>query len=145
MIDTYLPILFLYGMSAYFLLDTKGFTRDSLLYPRGLAIILIVLNTALLVLTAMKRVALPKIETNRVPKKFVLILLSSVAYVVAVNYLGFVLSSLIYCPLSALALGYEKKWRAFLISAVLVGMIYVSFKVILKVPLPTANLFGLTI
>lgn len=145
MIDAYLPIVFLYAMSAYFLLDTKDFTPDSLFYPRSLAIILIVLNTILLVFTAMKKVTLPKVDANRVPKKFVLIFLSSVAYVVAVNYLGFIVSSLIYCPASALALGYGKRGRAFLIAAILVGLIYVGFKMILKVPLPTAELFGFTI
>lgn len=138
-LDTYLPIAFLYGMAAYFLLDTKDFTPGSLLYPRSLAIILIVLNTILLICAAMKKTALPKVDLNRVPKKFALIFLSSALYVVAVYYLGFVLSSLIYCPCSALALGYGKKRRAFLISAVLVGMIYVGFKVILRVPLPTAS------
>ena len=145
MVDAYLPIAFLYAMSAYFLLDTKDFTPDSLLYPRSLAIILIVLNTVLLAVTAMRRVSLPKADANRVPKKFAQVFLSSIAYVVAVNFLGFIVSSLIYCPATAIMLGYEKRWKAVLISAVLVGMIYVGFKMILKVPLPTMRLFGLTI
>lgn len=144
-VDAYLPIVLLYGMSAYFLLDTGDFTPDSLFYPRSLAIILIVLNTALLIFTACKKIALPKADGNRVPKKFALIFASSIAYVVAVNFIGFIVSSLIYCPFTALALGYEKKSRAFLISLAVVGVIYVGFKMVLKVPLPTAVLFGLTI
>ena len=144
-IDNYFPIVFLYGLSAYFLMDTKDFTHDSLLYPKNLAIVLIVLNTILLGLTILKRVPLPKIDENKVPKKFVIIFLSSVLYVAAVKYAGFVISSLIYCLLAAIMLGYEKKWKAFLVATLLVGAIYVGFRVILKVPLPTANFLGLRI
>lgn len=144
-IGNYLPIVFLYMMSAYFLLDTKDFTPDSLLYPKSLSYILIALNTMLLVSTVAKRIAEPKESANRVPRKFLIVLLASVAYTICIKPLGFAVSSIIYCPLTALMLGYEKKTVAFITSATVIIIIYVGFRFILKVPLPTFDLFGITI
>lgn len=144
-IDEYFPIALLYGLSAYFLTDIEEFTPDSLLYPKGLVWVLLGLTTLLLVCTLLKKIKLPKIDEDRVPHKFTLIFSLSLVYVFAVPYLGFVLSSLFYCPVTAVALGYKRKGMALGISAAVVVLIYVGFKMLLKVPLPTITLFGATL
>lgn len=144
-IDEYFPIALLYGLSAYFLTDIEDFTPDSLLYPKGLAWMLLGLTTLLLVCTLLKKIKLPKSDEDRVPQKFTQIFSLSLVYVFAVPYLGFVLSSLIYCPFTAVTLGYKRKGMALGISTVIVVLIYVGFKMLLKVPLPTITLFGVTL
>lgn len=144
-IDEYFPILFLYGMCAYFLLDTEEFTPDSLYYPRGLTWILLALATALLVATLLKKIKLPKAKDEKVVRKFGIIFVSSLVYVAALPFLGFVVSSLLYCPTAALTLGYKRKGMALCVSIVTVALIYVGFRMLLKVPIPTTTIFGITI
>lgn len=144
-VDKYLPIALLYGTAAYFLLDTKDFTPDALMFPRILSFCLIGLTTLLLIATLLKRVKLPKTREDRVPAKFAVVSGLSLIYIVAIHFIGFVISSLIYCPLTAISLGYKKKARAVLVSALIVGFIYCSFKYILKVPLPSIEIGGVRV
>lgn len=144
-IDEYFPILFLYGMCAYFLWDTEEFTPDSLLYPQGLVVILLVLTTLLLLATVMKKMSLPKIKDEKVARKFAVIFVSSVLYVALLPFLGFVLSSLIFCPTAALTLGYKRKGMALCVTVITVALLYIGFRMLLRVPIPTVTLFGFTI
>lgn len=144
-IDEYLPIAFLYALSAYFLTDTEDFTEASLMYPRGLAWILLALTTLLLVNTLMKKVKLPAKKDEIVPFKLGVILIASTLYVLIVPLLGFVVSSLIFCIATATLLGYRRKGVMGVAALVTVALIYCSFKVILKVPLPTLTMFGITL
>ena len=144
-VDKYLPVALLYGLAAYFLLDTKDFTPDALMFPRILAWSLIGLTTLLLLATLLKRVKLPAAKEDRVPRKFAAIFGLSLVYIAAIHFAGFVISSLIYCPLTAVVLGYRKKARAVLVSVLIVGFIYCSFKYVLKVPLPSVEIGGVRI
>lgn len=144
-LDMYLPIILLYVLSAYFLLDTEGFTPDSLLYPKILSCALIVLNTLLLILTVAKRITIPKEDADRSQRKFFIVLGTSVAYIASIRFIGFAISSLIYCPLTAVLLGYEKKAVALAVSAAIIGTVYVCFRLILKVPIPVIDLLGIRI
>ncbi|GHS93641.1 hypothetical protein AGMMS50276_04620 [Synergistales bacterium] len=144
-IDEYLPVALLYALSAYFWFDVADFTESSLMYPRGLVAILLVLTTLLLVCTLLKKVKLPKSKDENVPFKFGVIFVSSVIYVFIVSFFGFVVSSLIYVPLTAFLLGYKRKGLAICVSVAAVALVYISFKTLLKVPLPTITLFGITI
>jgi len=146
LIDDYFPIVFLYGLSFYFLFDTEDFTEDALMYPKGLVWVLLVLATVLLILTVSKRITVSrgkKDEKSR--RKFSVIFLFSLLYVAAVPFLGFTISSVVFCFLSPLLLGYEKKGTAFVVSVITVALIYVGFKMFLKVPLPTMTFFGITL
>lgn len=144
-LDTYLPIAFLYALSAYFLWDTQDFTEDSLMYPQGLAWLLIALTTLLLVTTLLKKIPAKPPQEERVPQKFAIIFAASVLYVFAVPYLGFILSSLLYSPATILLLGYKRKGMALVVSAATVAIVYVGFRMLLKVPLPTLSLFGISL
>jgi hypothetical protein len=144
-IDDYFPIVFLYGLSAYFWLDVKDFTADSLMYPRGLVVALLVLTTLLLIFTLMKKMTLPQSKDENSPFKFCVIFAASVVYVFAVSFLGFVVSSLLYVPAAALSLGYKRKGMVFFVSILAVVLITIGFKAILKVPLPTVTLLGMTL
>lgn len=138
-------MLLLYGLSAYFLFDTKDFTEDSLLYPKGLVWILLIFTTLLLIQTVMKKTRLPKEKDEKVIAKFFIIFIFSLIYVFLVPSLGFVVSSMMYCPATAVTLGYKRRGAAFLISAVTVALVYVGFRMLLKVPIPTTTFFGITI
>lgn len=145
-IDNYLPIVILYALSFYFLMDTEDFTADALLYPKGLVWILLPLATVLLALTVSRKISVvrgKKEETSRV--KFLIIFLTSLLFVVAVPFLGFTISAMIFCFLTPIILGYEKKSTAIVVSVVLVALVYIGFKMFLKVPLPTATFFGITL
>lgn len=140
-----MPIVFLYALSAYFMIDTEDFTKAAMMYPHGLVWILLALTTLLLVLTLAKKVKLPVSKDENVRFKLGVILTSSTLYVFTVAFLGFVVSSLIFCPVTAMLLGYRRKGMLFAVTAITVGVIYFAFRVILKVPLPTIGTFGLTI
>jgi hypothetical protein len=144
-IDEYFPIAFLYALSAYFYLDVRDFPADSLMYPRALAVLLLVLTTLLLIFTLMKKMQLPQSKDENLPLKFAVIFIASVIYVFAVPWLGFVVSSLLYVPTAALLLGYKRKAMAFCVSILTIALICIAFRAILKVPLPTVTLFGLTL
>ena len=144
-IDTYFPIVFLYALSGYFLWDTADFTPDSLMYPRGLAILLIILTTLLLAASLMKKAAAMAVGEEGVRRQFWVIFSFSLLYGILMQFLGFVVSSLIFCPLTALSLGYKRRGMALCVSIATVALIYVGFKVLLKVPLPTVTLFGITL
>lgn len=144
-LDAYLPLFFLYAFSAYFLWDTQDFTEESLMYPRGLAWILIVLTTLLLLSTFTKKTPAKAQSEEKVPQKFAVIFGASALYVFAVPYLGFVLSSLLYCPTTILLLGYRRKGMALAVSVATVALVYVGFKLLLKVPLPTISVFGISL
>ena len=115
------------------------------MYPRGLAWVLITLTTLLLLSSLTKKTPSKVREEERVPRKFAVIFTASVLYVFAVPYLGFVLSSLIYSPVTILQLGYKRRGMALVISAATVAIVYVGFKMLLKVPLPTISLFGISL
>ncbi|MDR2178725.1 MAG: tripartite tricarboxylate transporter TctB family protein [Synergistaceae bacterium] len=144
-LDEYLPIAFLYALSAYFWWDVEDFTADSLMYPRALVGVLLVLTTLLLVFTLMKKMRLPQSKDENSPFKFCVVLAASIVYVFAVPFLGFAVSSLLYAPATALLLGYKRKGMVFFVSILTVVLIYIGFRTVLKVPLPTVTLLGMTL
>lgn len=144
-VDAYLPVAILFALSAYFLWDTRDFTEDALMYPQGLAWVLLVLTALLLLATFMRKIPQKIQKDERIPRKFAIILIASILYVFSVPHLGFVLSSLLFCPITALSLGYKRKGLALTVSAATVALVYIGFKMLLKVPLPTVTLFGITL
>lgn len=144
-VDEYLPIAVLYALSAYFLMDTEDFTPASLMYPRGLCWILLILATLLLIFTVMKKIKLPGDKEAFVPFKLGVIVASSTLFVFAVPFLGFTVSSLIFCPVTATLLGYRRKKALFAVTLITVGLIYLAFKIVLKVPLPSLTVLGITL
>lgn len=144
-VDAYLPVAILFALSAYFLWDTKDFTEDALMFPQGLAWVLLVLTGSLLFATLMKKIPQKIEKDERIPRKFAIIFTTSILYVFSVPHLGFVLSSLLFCPITALSLGYKRKGLVLAVSAVTVALVYIGFKMLLKVPLPTITLFGITL
>ncbi|PIE55192.1 MAG: tripartite tricarboxylate transporter TctB [Dethiosulfovibrio peptidovorans] len=143
--DAYLPIIVLYALGAYFLLDTKDFTEDALRYPQYLAYILLVLSTFLLGATVLKKIRAGRSSDSPSPRRFVIVLCSALLYVPSVWFFGFLIASMVFCPVTALILGYPHKRRAFLVSGVIVTAVYLGFRFLLKVPLPTLTIAGMSL
>lgn len=91
--------------------------------------------------------ALIKNDTSSVdfaknPKRFFLLIILLCFYVFIMEYLGFVVSSLIFLPSCMFAMGYKNILRSFIISVFVVAFVYVLFVQVFEIPLPESSLFG---
>ncbi|MBU2020748.1 MAG: tripartite tricarboxylate transporter TctB family protein [Gammaproteobacteria bacterium] len=68
--------------------------------------------------------------------KFSLIISSSSLFVLGISYLGVITSSVIFTPLLALGLGYRNVKNVIIAAVVFCTLIYVVFRVVLRIPLP---------
>ncbi len=76
------------------------------------------------------------------PKRFFLLILSLCLYVFIMEYLGFVVASLIFLPLTMFAMGYKSILKSFIISVFVVGFVYLLFVQVFEIPLPESSLWG---
>ncbi len=77
------------------------------------------------------------------PKKFFILILSLILYVWIIRYLGFIISTLIFLPVTMRYMGYHKFRKSIIISAGITLFVYVLFVKIFEIQLPEATiLFG---
>lgn len=76
------------------------------------------------------------------PLKFFLLIILLCFYVFIMEYLGFIVASMIFLPLSMFAMGYKKILKSSIISVCVVTFVYVLFVQIFEIPLPELSLLG---
>ncbi len=141
--DLYLPTILLFGLGAYFLTDTKDITPDALIYPRALAILMIVLAAVSFIVALLSyRRETARSDDDKDFKKLALAVTATVAYCGLMPFLGFVTSSFLFCFGLICALGYSRRGVALVVSGTLVALIWLGFRVLLKVPVPKGIFFG---
>jgi len=103
--------------------------------------VLIVIKTYLLNSSAAK----PEAETGKnseAPgRKFPIILVASMVFVVSIYVIGYIFSAFLFVLSVPFLLGYRKK-SIWITAVVVIGLIYILFVAILKLNLPVGILFG---
>ncbi len=84
-----------------------------------------------------------KVIFARDPKKFFILILSLIVYVWIMRYIGFIISTLIFLPVTMRYMGYDKFRKSIIISAAITLFVYVLFVKLFEIQLPEATiLFG---
>jgi len=77
------------------------------------------------------------------PKNFFILILSLIVYVWIIRYVGFIISTLIFLPVTMRYMGYKKFRKSIIISAGITLFVYVLFVQIFSIQLPEATIiFG---
>jgi len=139
--------VFVYFASESFALEgnnASSLARNPALYPRIFAFIMIVLSLVVLV-KAIRNGALGKlkIEIDRKKLRNVAVLVALVfLYVLSINYLGYLASSMVFLFLLILLYGGTVKQGVKNCIPITLGL-YLIFQIIFKIPLPVGELFEL--
>lgn len=139
--DNVLVCVFLYIVSIYVLISSRTLPPASAKFPTMVAWVLIGLNSIYLYQVLAGKVKETKRKDEIVPKKMWLILGLSIAYIFTIEYAGYFLLTPVYILATMAALGVKDKKLAVLVTTVAVGLIYLGFKVLLNVPVPTGIFF----
>ena len=126
--------IFLYILSAIFLLNSSSLPNDSKVVPLCMAISLIVLGTLLIVKTIKNK----KNELSfKGAKRVFLVLGFTTLYVICINFIGFYVTTPFYLGIMIRMLGMKNMKLTIIIPICVVVFIYVVFGIIFKVPVPS--------
>lgn len=131
-----ISIIVIYIVMFLFLTQSFGFKKDAGLFPRILSIGILILNTIQLIKVMTGKILERKRRDEIEPKKLLIILSASIVYILALQILGFLISSLIYLAVSMYFLRVKNKKLLLLVSIATVVIIYISFGTLLNVPIP---------
>ena len=141
---------FVFVYSASFSKGGFSVAENPAIYPRMVAGVVVFLGALLLLRTARNRKAAgPDFAKDAEQKavvpegrpRVVKIAAALVGFIVFIQFIGFVIPSLVFCFVAPLILGTNKKTAA-IVSFSLTVVIYVLFFIFFKVPIPHGILFG---
>ncbi len=106
-------------------------------FPRIIAIGLLILGGILLIQNTIIKSEDKELKFFKKDNmKSYLVMLITLVYLIAMSFVGFVISSIIYLIILMIMYGIENKIKAVINSVVIVGIVYVVFNNLLSVPLP---------
>lgn len=140
--------IFMYLLSSYFLLEALKFPKDSAIFPIGAAIILIFLNTLYLVATIKQKNKLKQSEqadenseqshlNPHMSKGFIIVTSLCLVYTVLLNTIGFLFLTPIFLIVMMVYIGARNKKVILSLSIVFTLIIYLTFKTIFNISIPT--------
>ena len=133
--------IYFYVGSMTFAAPEGGLAKDPALYPQILAIIFGFLGFLLLVNTVRDKKAGEKLAINSEAVANVLKLTLSLSlYTAAISYVGFPLSTVLFCFATIMLLGGRVKTAATLCLPITFGL-YLLFFVIFQMPMPQGSLW----
>ena len=124
--------------SVFGLIEAWGYSATSGFLPRIVLFIMLALSL-IWVAQSLKSIFQFKSQEKTADfewGKFFLIISSSTLFVLGISYLGVITSSVIFTPLLALGLGYRNVKNVTIAALVFCTLIYVIFRVVLRIPLP---------
>lgn len=133
-------IIFLFVVSIFFFLGAKGMEGDSGLFPKILSGLIFVLTCVELGEVLTNRIKESKKKEERSARKLMYIIVLSILYVVLIKPLGFVISTFLFLAASMKLLEVKNKKLAVLVPFITAAIIYVVFKILLKVQIPVGIL-----
>lgn len=133
-------IIFLFVVSIFFFLGARGMEGDSGLFPKILSGLIFVLTCVELGEVLTNRIKESKKKEERSPRKLIYIIGLSILYVVLIKPLGFVVSTFLFLAGSMKLLEVKNKKLAVLVPFITATIIYVVFKILLKVQIPVGFL-----
>lgn len=128
-------IVFIYIVVGLFFQQSFSLSKDAALFPRFLSILIFIMNT-LYLFNLLKEKDIKITKKDFVTKKFLTILFLSVIYVFLLSILGFVIATFLFLIISMKLLKAGSNKVIFIISFLTVLIIYVSFSMLLNVPIP---------
>ena len=135
--DIGLSLVLLAG-GIYLLQYSKGIDEVAAKFPSLIAICTIICALCLIVLAILRRAKEPGREIDLKKHKNVVILMALViAYGLLMPVLGYIFSSLLGFAAISIFLGYRKPVTIIISDVIVTAAIFVVFKFLLKVPLPT--------
>ena len=133
--------IFLYIVAIYVLINSRSLPIESAKFPSRVAWILLGLNSIFLYQIITDKIKHKKRKDDIIPKKMWTIIGLSVVYIFTIEYFGYFLLTPIYILATMMALGVTNKKLAVIVTAVSMGFIFMGFKVLLHVPVPSGIFF----
>ncbi len=135
-----IAVVFIYAIALFFLVGSFSMKQDAGLFPRLIAITLMIINTLYAINILRGKAPIKKKIDEIVPKKMKYILVISLVYIILLKYLGYVITTAIFLPTSMYLLGVKRPRTLLVVTVLTVLIIYISFGVMLKVPMPKSFL-----
>lgn len=136
----YIAVIIIYIVTFSFFIQSFSLAKDAGLFPRLISGILIFLNTLYMIEIYKGKDNKKKKKDDILPNKLIGIIVLSTLYVIIVNFLGYIITTLIYLPVTMKYLGIKNNKIIFLSSIISVIVIYLCFVTLLDVPIPTGIL-----
>jgi len=118
---------------------SQASTDSTRMYVNTLAIILGVAGVIELIKSIISSPS--AIEFTKNPTKFILLILSLIGYVWIMEYIGFIVSTLIFLPITMKIMGYKSIVKSLIISAGITLFVYLLFQVGFEILLPEPTIF----
>jgi len=118
---------------------SKASTDSTSAYVNFLAILLGLSALVQLILSAISNSSV--IEFTKSPKKFLSLIVSLAVYVFAMEYIGFIIATLIFLPITMRLMGYNKFIRSLIVSVGVTLFVYLLFEVGFEILLPEITIF----
>lgn len=118
---------------------SQASTDSTSIYVDTLAIVLGITGTIELVMSIISSPSVIEFTTN--PRKFALLIISLIGYVWIMEYIGFIVATLIFLPVTMKIMGYQNILKALIISAGITLFVYLLFQVGFEILLPEPTIF----
>jgi len=118
---------------------SQASTDSTSAYVDTLAIILGIAGVIELVMSIISSPSV--IEFTKNPKKFILLIISLIGYVWVMEYIGFIVATLIFLPITMKTMGYKSIVKAIIISIGITLFVYLLFQVGFDILLPEQTIF----
>ena len=137
-------IVFLFALSAFAL--AKDFGGGSELFPRGLAVIMMVISVIMFVRSIVWPQAVPegvkKLTRTEAGTMAICVVVTTI-YIALISPLGFATASILFIAATSYVLGMRNHLAIWGTAAVFVGILYYVFVRIFHTPLPRELIFNL--
>jgi len=118
---------------------SQASTDSTRMYVNTLAIILGITGVIELVTSIISSSTM--IEFTKNPTKFILLILALVGYVWIMEYIGFIVATLIFLPITMRIMGYKSIVKSLIISIGITLFVYLLFQVGFEILLPEPTIF----
>jgi len=118
---------------------SQASTDSTSAYVNTLAIVLGIAGLIELIKSALSTSSIINFTHN--PKKFIFLIVSLFSYVFILDYFGFVISTMIFLPITMNLMGYKSVIKSILIAAGITATVYLLFQVGFEILLPEATIF----
>ena len=118
---------------------SQASTDSTKMYVNTLAIILGIAGVIELITSIISSSSM--IEFTKNPTKFILLIISLVGYVWIMEYIGFIVATLIFLPITMRIMGYKNMLKSLIISIGITLFVYLLFQVGFEILLPEATIF----
>lgn len=126
-------VIFAFSLVAF--ITARNYGGGSEIFPRGISVIMMVLSVLLFIRGILRPTTGERMNGGEVFRVSVVIV-GTLLYMVAVDYLGFVTASFIYVPVTAYFLGVRNHLLIWLSTLIFVSLVAYLFRSVFLVPLP---------